>query len=122
MRTLRLLAVAALTLLGALGTAACRTARPPAGQQGDDQLQTTLRVDNQAFLDMTIYVVQGGQRIRLGNAGGSSTTVLTIPSYLLFGSTTLRFIADPIGAQSLPISSDIQVSKGDQVLLTIPAR
>lgn len=122
MRTLRLLSVAALTAFAVLAPTACRTSRGPAGQQRDDQLQTTLRVDNQAFLDMTIYVVQGGQRIRLGNAGGSSITMLTIPSYLIFGSTTLRFIADPIGGQRLPVSSDIQVSKGDQVMLTIPAR
>ncbi|NUO39562.1 MAG: hypothetical protein HOQ17_13695 [Gemmatimonadaceae bacterium] len=81
---------------------------------------TRLRVENQAFLDMTIYVYRSSQRIRLGTATGNSVTRLTIPANLIFGATPLRFQADPIGASRAPISSEITVAPGDEVVLTIP--
>lgn len=81
---------------------------------------TSLRVENQAFLDMTIYVYRSTQRIRLGLATGNSVTRLTIPANLIFGATPLRFQADPIGGNRTPISSEITVSPGDEVVLTIP--
>jgi hypothetical protein len=81
---------------------------------------TRLRVENQAFLDMTIYVYRSSQRIRLGTATGNSVTRLTIPANLIFGATPLRFQADPIGGSRTPISSEITVAPGDEVVLTIP--
>ena len=81
---------------------------------------TRLRVENQAFNDMTIYVYRSSQRIRLGTATGNSVTRLTIPANLIFGATPLRFQADPIGGSRAPISSEITVSPGDEIVLTIP--
>ena len=81
---------------------------------------TRLRVENQAFLDMTIYVFRGSQRYRLGQATGSSVTRFTIPANLVFGSTPLRFQADPIGGNRSPVSQEILVVAGDEVTLTIP--
>ena len=98
--------------------AACMYSRAP--QQ--PQQETTLRVDNQAIADMTIYVLSGGQRIRLGLATGLKVSILTIPSHLIFGPTPLRFLADPIGSSRAPVSDEITVSPGDVVTLTIPAQ
>jgi hypothetical protein len=81
---------------------------------------TMLKVENQAFLDMTIYVYRSSQRVRLGIANGNSTSRFTIPSNLIFGSTPLRFQADPIGRNRQPISQEITVTPGDEVVLTIP--
>ena len=81
---------------------------------------TRLRVENQAFLDMTIYVFRNSQRIRLGQASGNSTTRLVIPRNLIFGATPLRFQADPIGSSRASVSQEITVSPGDEVTLTIP--
>ena len=81
---------------------------------------TRLKVENQAFLDMTIYVFRSSQRVRLGIANGSSTTRMTIPANLIFGSTPLRFQADPIGGNRQPVSQEISVSAGDEVTLIIP--
>ena len=83
---------------------------------------THLRVDNRAYLDMTIYVYRSSQRVRLGTATGNSVTRLTIPANLIFGATPLRFMADPIGGNRTPISSEITVAPGDEVVLTIPPR
>lgn len=88
------------------------SARPQAG---------TLRVDNQAFSDMTIYVIESsGQRQRLGTATGNSTTTLRIPARLLGGARALRFQADPIGGTQAPISQEITVVPGEVIELTIP--
>src|SRR6476661_6032251 len=81
---------------------------------------TRLRVQNQAFLDMTIYVYRGPQRLRLGVANGNSTTRFTIPSSMIFGATPLRFQADPIGSNRQSVSEEITVNPGDEVTLQIP--
>ena len=113
MRTLtRSFALVALVL----AAVACGSRRGPARME----VPTTLRVENQAFSDMNIYVVQGGQRVRLGTANGNSTTRFRIPANLIFGPTSLRFIADPIGGRRSPVSDEITVSPGDEVGLVIP--
>ena len=86
------------------------------------QPRTSVRVENQGFSDMTIYAIRSGQRVRLGNAPGNSTTTFTIPSNLIFGATPLRFLADPIGSNRTPVSDEITVQPGDQVRLVLPPR
>ena len=86
----------------------------------DEQPRTTLTVDNQNFLDFTIYLIAGGQRIRLGMAGGNHKSRFVIPAQYVFGATTLQFQADPIGGNRAPVSYPITVSPGDEVELTIP--
>jgi hypothetical protein len=81
----------------------------------------TLQVENQGFLDMTVYVLEGASRQRLGVARGNATTQLTIPEHLVRGGAgTLKFFCDPIGGQGLPVSDEIVVDPGDTVELTIP--
>lgn len=114
------LALAFATL--AAGTA-CTTPRQAgtSGSANPASAITTIKVVNQAFLDMDVYVLpQGGARLRLGTATGSSSTVLTIPSTVMFGATQLRFVADPIGGQHAEVSTSILVNPGDQVVMTIP--
>jgi predicted small lipoprotein YifL len=108
--------LAVLSLL--MVVASCGTQRR--GGPAVPQERTTVRVQNQNFLDMTIYVLRNSQRVRLGTVGGVSTQVLTIPSNLIFGATPLRFQADPVGATRTPTSFEITVSPGDQVQLIIP--
>lgn len=81
---------------------------------------TIVVVDNRAFLDMNIYIIRGGQRIRLGTANALSTTKLTIPKGIILGPTEVRFLADPIGSSHTPISEVITVNEGDEVGLTLP--
>ncbi len=82
---------------------------------------TYLRVENHAFLDMTIFVYRSSQRIRLGTATGNATSRLRIPNDLIFGSTPLRFQADPIGGSRQSVSQEISVSPGDEVIMMIPS-
>jgi len=116
MKRLRWLALAA-----AMGFAsACVTSG--GRQAAQDRPVTTVQVDNQALYDMTVYVIRSGQRIRLGLATGLSKTRFTIPQGILFGLTSLRFVADPVGGRSTPVSEEIMVQEGEEVVLRIPAQ
>jgi hypothetical protein len=81
---------------------------------------TRVTVDNRNYLDHTVYVLRGSERIRLGNATGNQRTTFRIPPNIIFGGTALRFIADPIGARGAPVSDEITVHPGDNVSLMIP--
>ena len=111
---------AAIALLFAvcLGTAACATSRTNAAAAASEP--TTVVVDNQALMDMNIYVWRSAQRLRLGTATAVSKKRFTIPQGIVHGLTTLRFQADPIGARRAPISEEITVNEGDEVGLRIP--
>ena len=82
---------------------------------------TYVKVENRSFTDMNIYVIRSaGQRIRLGMVSGASNATFQIPQGLLFGTTALRFLADPIGSSRTPVSDEIGIRPGDTVTLTIP--
>ncbi len=82
---------------------------------------TYLRVENRAFLDMTLYVIRSSQRIRLGTVTGNTTSRLLIPANVVTNSAgSLQFQASPIGGSRAPISQQIAVTPGDEILLIIP--
>ena len=81
---------------------------------------TIVQVDNQGFLDMTVYAARSSQRVRLGIATGNGKTNFNIPSILMSGLTPLHFVADPIGGRRASVSQEITVAPGDTVVLTIP--
>ena len=118
-RRISLLILLAVATAGAPACARRRAANQSAESRSD--VRTMLRVENLSFPDMTIYVLRGGsQRIRVGQAGGNRTTMLEIPSYLVQFPVALRFIADPIGSSRAPVSDEITVNPGEEVVLTIP--
>lgn len=109
--------VVAAVMLACLGTACgtrhAETETPPA-------TETTLRVENQAFLDMNVYVVRSGQRVRLGTVSGNSTRVFTLSQALVGLGGELQFLADPVGSPRIALSESIVVTPGDTVTLVIP--
>lgn len=122
-RQLRWMRAAMVAVLwGSIALTAGCSRNNPADDMGEPVPPTRLKVENQAFLDMNIFVFRSSQRIRLGTVNGNSTTRLTIPANLIFGATPLRFQADPIGGSRQSISQEITVSPGDEVVLTIPPR
>jgi hypothetical protein len=102
-----------------LGAGACKTFSRGSNDSAQNQ-QTVVQVDNQGFLDMTVYAARSTQRVRLGIAPGNGKTNFTVPPGLIFGLTSLRFIADPIGSTRASVSQEITVAPGDTVTLTIP--
>jgi hypothetical protein len=67
-----------------------RSNRPPVATP-----PTYVRITNQSWLDMNVYVLRSSQRIRLGTVGANQTQRFTLPQNLVFGATPLRFLADP---------------------------
>jgi hypothetical protein len=114
-RTIKLLGVAALCAI----IAACASMGNKNHPAAD--IPTTLVVDNRNVLDMNIYIIRsGGQRLRVGMATGLSKSKFTIPHGIVFGPTTVRFLADPIGGNRGPISEEITMTEGDEVGLMLP--
>jgi hypothetical protein len=105
-------------LLAVVGVLGCNRNRPQTDI--DPNADTKVVVDNQAFPDMNIYVLEGGRRVRLGTANGNTKTTFTLPKYLVRTLTSIRFLADPIGSNRTPVSDEITVSPGDEVTLRIP--
>jgi hypothetical protein len=105
-----------LLVISAALTACSLGRREPARESA----RTTVRVENANFADMTIYAMRSSQRVRIGLANGSSTTVLVIPPNLIAGITALRFIADPIGGRANTVTEEITVAPGDEVVMYIP--
>jgi hypothetical protein len=117
MRPLRAM-LGSLLLALAASSSACRTASR-ANDADERQSKTMVSVENREFVDMSVYVLRDGQRLRLGIASGHSTTVLRIPDYLVKAGNELQFLCDPIGAAREVVSDRMTVLPGDQVVLTI---
>ena len=83
--------------------------------------RTVLKVENQGFPDMNVFVLpEGSNRVRLGTVTGTSNAYFTLPAYLIRGIKELRFQALPIATPRGPVSQSITVTPGDTVVLVIP--
>lgn len=118
-RLLGMLALAAAVL--AAPACASRTAGENGGETGPSDTRAALRVQNQSIYDTRVYLVQGSNRIRLGNASPNSTTTLQIaPSFLAGGTRQLRFLFDMIASPKPTVIEDVAVSPGDIVTVVLP--
>ena len=106
-------------IIGMLATLPACASKSAATTDNPANAETTLVVRNDSYLDYNIYLIQGSQRIRLGQARGLSTSRLRIPPSYVFGVSQLQFMADPIGGTVTPISERINVTAGDEVHLQI---
>jgi hypothetical protein len=84
--------------------------------------RTTVRIQNQSWADMTVYVLTGtgSTRQRLGLVTGTSTGTFTIPERFVGMGQSVRFLADPVGSSNTAQSFEIFVRPGQEVTLTIP--
>lgn len=120
MKTLtRLPTVFALLLLALTTTEGCAGRAGTASQPAAEE-RITVRVQNLSFSQVAVYAMRSTQRIRLGDVGAQSTTVLTVPRSAVDASGTVRFLADPVGGARPAMSFDISVRPGDEVQMTIP--
>src|SRR2546423_14251534 len=66
------------------------------------QAEVAVSVDNQNFLDMNVFLIRGGQRIRLGTVPGLSSRILMVRPDLIGYGTELQFELHPIGGRGEP--------------------
>ncbi|HJQ18937.1 MAG TPA: hypothetical protein VJ867_01225 [Gemmatimonadaceae bacterium] len=79
-----------------------------------------LVVDNQGFVDMRVFAVNGSQRMRLGLATSKTVTPMRIPSAIITGARMLVFTAEPMGSSRAATSEQLYVTPGDTIHLMIP--
>ena len=113
----RLLPALVIASVVSFGAACARSSHMPP----ESPERTVLKVENQGFPDMNIYVVpDASTRVRLGTVTGNTNGYFTLPDYLIRGTRELRFQALPIATQRGPVSQSIMVTPGDTVVLIIP--
>jgi len=115
MRTPKTLAA---TVAAVLALGACA---PPVQPDGPSAVPAaTVRVTNNNWADMNVFVVRNGMRTRLGTVTSLKTTTFRVPSSTLpRGVTQVRIIADPIGSSRGYISEELPLYPGQEVAMTV---
>jgi hypothetical protein len=82
----------------------------------------TVRVENQAWLDMNVFVVEegGSSRRRLGMVTGNTTSTFRLPAAVVGTGRQVRFLVDPVGSSSGAASWGMYVRPGERTTITIP--
>jgi hypothetical protein len=112
-----------LRTLAPLGLGLLAVACGRAAKTGDDpapRAETAVKVENQNYLDMNVFVVRGGQRVRLGTVTGLSTQVFMLRPDMIGPASDVQFEIHPIGGRRNTRSETISVQPGDVIELTIP--
>ncbi len=87
------------------------------------RLDTPVRVtvDNNNFLDVTVYAVAGGVSIRLGDVTGKSEESFTIDPRRASMIAGLQLMVDPLGSNRSYLSPLVYPGRGETVLLSVGA-
>lgn len=86
---------------------------------GSDSRAIPVQVDNQNFNDVNVYLVHGGARWLVGQAGGMSKSTLTIPGTLAPADQRVRLRAEAIGGGGATTTPVLIVPPGQQVQWTV---
>jgi hypothetical protein len=105
----------AATLLAACASGASRISGRPGLQP------VSLTVTNQNWLDVDVFVVRGGNRIRIGEVSGNGSATLSIPSSLVVNGQ-VQLLADPVGSNDTYTTDMISVAPDEKVQLTVAPR
>jgi hypothetical protein len=76
---------------------------------------TMVEVANNNWLDINIYAVHSGARIRLGTVRSMTTVSFRLPESALATAGTIRLMADPIGSRRAHLTDRIVVQRGDRI-------
>jgi len=111
-----------LLLCGALiVTAACGSHRRRAATDSGPPPDVTLQVTNHNFLDVTVFVLHDGQRLRIGLVTGSTTQSFVLPGRLVALSHELALLGDAVGSPAFARSETILVRPGQRIEWTLEA-
>ena len=123
MRDLRAGLSLLLLLSAACASNASRDAAGAAPMESAESTRTPsgidVQIDNQNLSDMSIYILKNGSRWLIGQAGGLSTTTLTIPASLAPADLRVRLLADPIGGSRRVFTPSLIVPHGQRVYWSI---
>jgi hypothetical protein len=121
--------VRTLWLSGVLGLAlGCAASRPPTPPSpvpttaaADPKGRIPVRIDNQNYSDMDVYLLSRGTRVLLGSVTGLTRATLMLPTGSALADGRVQLQADPLGAVAPIRTPQLLVSPGEQVYWTIGA-
>ena len=112
-----------LAALGALGltTLSCHQGRSigAAAAEAGNAGSITVRVVNHAWLDITVYLLQGTHRDRIGTAAAASTSTFQIPLRQLWAGAEYQLYGDAVGSRQTVRSERLHAQDGDVVTWTL---
>ena len=79
----------------------------------------TVRVENQNWNTVHVYVVAGGQFQSLGQISSQSSASYEVSATLLGGRKEIRLMADPVGSRESFLTDPILIEPGDLVEWTL---
>jgi hypothetical protein len=74
--------------------------------------RTVVRVTNNNWSDMTIYLLRSGARRRLGTVTSQSTHTFVVPTSMISLSSRVYLLADPIGSARTFTSAPLIINPG----------
>lgn len=113
----RVLQVVAAALLTAVAPGGCARLRP--GILETPRAAAVLRVDNRAQQDVTIYLVRGTHRMRLGSVTGLSAGAFELTPDAIDSAEEVYLVADPLAGLRRLTSERIVLRPGAVVEWTI---
>lgn len=93
----------------------CSTAETAPGAMAPGGPATVVEVFNNNWLDINVYAVRSGTRIRLGMVRSMETVSFKLPESALATAGTIRLLADPIGSRRSHLTDGILVQRGDRI-------
>ena len=117
----RWLQMGMLTVLVAVGTNACARRASSDFDQIDPNTPITVSVTNDNPQDMTVYVSDGSDRVRLGLVTTGQTQTFTVPTTAARPGSDFQVLVHPIGGGGDFSTGRMPVSPGDNVEVRIAA-
>ena len=79
----------------------------------------TVKVANYNWMDVNVYAVQGGTRVRLGTVTTMGSNTFQLPARFLSQSNSVRLMVDPIGSTEGYMTDGILVHGGQQISFNV---
>jgi hypothetical protein len=76
---------------------------------------TVVEVFNNNWLDINVYAVRSGTRMRLGTVRSMARNSFMLPEAALSGASSIRLMAAPIGTTRTHITEGILLQRGDRI-------
>ena len=118
-------------LVACLALAACAGGGPPADTdepaldrvEAEELVETSIRVENRNWSDVTIYMFRRSARARIGTVTSNSTQSFHVPVGMgADGALDVVFVADAIGSDEAFRTEPLSVLPGQEVLLRLEVR
>ena len=100
-------------------TAACSSHRRRAATDSGPPPDVTLQVTNHNFLDVTVFVLHDGQRLRIGLVTGSTTQSFVLPGRMVALSHELALLGHAVGSPLFARTETIIVRPGQRIEWTL---